>query len=188
MDVGQLKQLMENWGERQVDIARLLKISPDKVNKALKGKRRFTAAETDILRRYFGIKEEESGAKPRRLPIVGLVSAGLWREGFEQVMGYMPSPDASLSKDAFVVIVEGGSMDKVAEPGTAIIVDPADRSLIDGKFYVVRNMEGETTFKQYRENPARLDPCSSDPSHQTIYPGQDGFEVIGRARKKVEDI
>lgn len=188
MDVATLKRLMSEWKERPVDIARLLGIEPDKVSKILHNKRRITAEEADTLRRYFGIKEEESGAKPRRLPIVGLVSAGMWREGFEQVIGYMPSPDPSLGKDAFVVIVEGSSMNKIAQPGDAVIVDPSERSLIDGKLYIIRNGDGETTFKQYRENPARLEPCSDDPRHRTIYPGQEGFEVIGRVRKKVQDL
>jgi repressor LexA len=188
MDLGQLKQLMDEWGESQAGLARLLGISPDKFNKVVKGKRRLTVEEADTLRRYFGIKEEESGVKPRRLPIVGLVSAGLWREGFENIMGWMPSPDPALSKDAFAVVVEGSSMNEVAKPGDAVIVDPGDRQLINGKFYIVRNFEGETTFKQYRENPARLEPCSDDPTHHTIYPGQDGFEVVGRVRKIVHDV
>lgn len=188
MDVEQLKRLMANWNERPTDIARLLDISTDKVSKILHNKRRITAGEAETLRKYFGLKDEGSGAKQRMLPIVGLVPAGKWQEGFEQVLGYMPSPDPNLSKDAFVVIIEGDSMDKFAQPGDAIIVDPRDRQLINGKLYVVRNMEGETTFKQYREGPARLEPCSSNEVHQTIYPGQDGFEVIGRARKLVSDL
>lgn len=188
MDVAQLKQLMAEWGEKQSDIARLLQITPDKVNKIIKGKRRITAAEADVLRRYFGVKEEEAGVKPRRLPIVGLVSAGMWREGFEQILGWMPSPDPSLGKDAFVVIIEGDSMDLIAQPGEAVIIDPSQRELVNGGLYIVRNMHGETTFKQYRENPARLEPCSSNEAHTTLYPGQEGFEVIGRARKKVTNL
>lgn len=188
MDVAQLRHLMDEWGEKQADIARLLQISPDKVNKIIHNKRRITAAEADVLRRYFGVKEEEAGIKPRRLPIVDLVSAGMWREGFENIMGWMPSPDPTLGKDAFVVIIEGDSMDLIAQPGEAVIIDPAMRELVNGKLYVIRNAEGETTFKQYRENPARLEPCSSNEAHTTIYPGQEGFEVIGRARKKVTDL
>lgn len=187
MDIEELRRLIRERGETQVGLARLLGISADKMSKTLSGKRLLKLEEANILRRYFG--EDRGGKKAqRRLPIVGLVSAGTWREGFEHVMGWMPSPDPNLGKDAFVVIIEGDSMDLIAEPGDAIIIDPAKRELVNGGLYVVRNPNGETTFKQYRENPARLEPCSSNPTHATIYPGQDGFEVIGRARKKVTDL
>lgn len=122
------------------------------------------------------------------LPRVGLVSAGMWREGFEQVTEWIPSPDRALSEDSFVVRVEGDSMDKVAKSGEDVIVDPRDLDLIGGKYYVVRNDDGETTFKQYCENPARLEPCSSNSKHGTIYLGREGFTLIGRVRKKVSNL
>lgn len=188
MDVEQLKRLMAEHKDSQVGIARLLGISPDKVSKTLKGTRRLQVEEANMLRRYYGLKDEEAGARARRLPIVGMVAAGGWREGFEQVIGYMPSPDPSLGRDAFVVIVEGDSMNQIAQPGEAIIVDPAERTLVNGRLYVIRNADGETTFKRYREDPARLEPCSTNSGHTTIFPGQEGFEVIGRARKRVSDL
>lgn len=189
MDVDELKRLMAKYpDETQAELSRLVGISPDKMSKTLKGIRSLKVREANILRRYFDSLEGERAERPHQLPIVGLVSAGTWREGFEHIMGYMPSPDPALSRDAFVVIVEGDSMDRVAEHGEAIIVDPRQRELVNGKFYVIRNAEGETTFKQYHENPARLEPCSSNPHHQTIFPGQEGFEVIGRARKRVSDL
>jgi repressor LexA len=100
----------------------------------------------------------------------------------------MPSPDRTLSRDAFVVIVEGDSMNLVAQEGEGVFVDPNDLDLIAGKFYIIRNGEGETTFKRYMDNPARLEPCSTNPSHQTVYPGRDVFTVVGRAKKKVVDL
>lgn len=187
MDVGTLKALMAQHRETQAGIARLLGISPDKVNKILKGKRRLQLDEANTLERYFGLAEPGE-AKPHYLPIVGLVSAGQWREGFEVVMGYMPSPDPKLSREAFVVLVEGDSMDLVAGPGEAIIVEPRDKNLVNGGYYIIRNGSGDTTFKRYLENPARLEPCSSNPEHKPIYPGQDAFEVVGRVRKKVTDL
>ena len=188
MDVETLRRLMREHGENQADIARLLGHErPDKVNKILAGKRRLRLDEAEILRRYFGPAEPEK-SDLHYLPIVGLVSAGRWREGFEAVRGHMPSPDPKLSRDAFVVIVEGDSMDLVAQPGEAIIVDPRDRNLVSGAYYIIRREDGETTFKRYLENPARLEPCSTNDEHQPIYPGQQQFEVIGRVRKKVSDL
>lgn len=185
MDVEQLKVLMRENGDTQIGIARLLGITPDKVSKTLKGIRSLRLDEANILRAYYGL--EQPGALVL-LPIVGLVSAGGWAEGFENIMGYMPSPDKSLSSDSFVVIIEGNSMDLVAKPGEGIIVDPRDCDLVSGRYYVIRNGSGETTFKQYMDNPARLEPCSSDPTHAPIYPGREQFTVVGRARKRVSDL
>lgn len=187
MDVEQLKALKADGGETNADLARLLNISPDKISKTLKGKRQLKLEEANKLAAYYGTARNENEPSAL-LPIIGLVSAGAWAEGFEQIRGYMPSPDKSLSRDAFVVIVEGDSMDLVAQPGDGIIVDPNDRDLLAGRFYIIRNGDGDTTFKRYMENPARLEPCSNNPEHPTVYPGREEFTVVGRARKRVADL
>lgn len=187
MDAGEIKQLIKERGDTQSAIARLLGIAPNKLSKSLKGERRFTIAEMDILRSYFG-RGPGAEPPPKQIPVVGLVSAGAWREGFNEVLDRIPKPDPTLSDDAFAVRVTGDSMEHVAKEGDDVIVEPRDRRLVNGKYYVVRNSEGEMTFKQYRENPARLEPCSDNKAHATIYPGEDGFEVIGRVRKKVTDL
>lgn len=180
-----IKQRRAEGKERYTALAKLLDIDPTKFSKSVNGIREFTVAEMDTLRRYFGVKIEPETIPNRRLPVVGLVSAGQWSEGFEIVMDWIPSPDPALSDKAFVVIVDGDSMDKVAKAGDRIIIEPTDKRLRPGKMYVVRNSNGETTFKCYQDNPARLEPLSNNESHQTIYPGEDGFEVIGRATMKV---
>lgn len=186
MDVDTLKRLMAERGETQAGMARMLGITPDKMSKTLKGTRRLTLEEGNTLARYFGVVDEPE-PEPK-IPIIGLISAGEWREAIENVKGWLPRPDKSLSKDAFAVIIEGDSMDLIAQEGEAIIVDPQDRDLLSGRYYVIRNGSGETTFKQYKSDPARLEPCSSNPSHKTIYPGRDVFTVVGRARKRVADL
>jgi SOS-response transcriptional repressor LexA len=189
MDVDRLKQLMAERKESQVGIARLLGITPDKLSKTLKGKRLLKLEEANRLRRYFGIRDAAPDTdRPVMLPVVGLVSAGAWRDGFEGVTDWIPAPDRTLSSDSFVVRVDGDSMDQVAQAGEQVIVDPRDLDLIAGKYYVVRNAEGETTFKQYCDNPARLAPCSSNPRHQTLFIGREGFTLVGRVRKKVSNL
>jgi SOS-response transcriptional repressor LexA len=187
MDVQTLKRLMAENKDSQAGLARMLGMSPDKMSKVMSGKRRLTVEEANKLATYYGTGSNQDNL-PVLLPIVGLVSAGAWRQGFEEIRGYMPSPDKALSKDAFVVIVEGDSMNLVAQPGEGIIVDPRELDLLPGRYYVVRNADGETTFKRYMENPARLEPCSTNPAHETIYPGRGGFTVIGRAKKRVSDL
>jgi repressor LexA len=186
MNANDVARLIKEKGETQAAMARFLNISADKFNKSLKGIRQFTPDELDKMARYFNVMPERP--RTRRLPIVGLVAAGAWREGFEAVRGYIPSPDLSLSDEAFVVQVDGDSMNLVAKDGELIIVEPRDRRLVCGRYYVVRNSEGEMTFKRYMDNPARLEPVSDDPAHCIIYPGQDGFEVIGRATQKVSNL
>lgn len=188
MDGNQLRDLIRQHGETQTGVGQLVGLSPDKVSKVLAGKRRLTVAEADTLRRYFGLKQESDPASVRQLPIYPMVPASGFREGVEEVIGYMPSPDPGLSREAFAVIVEGDSMNKVADDGEIIIVEPRDRRLVDGGYYVIRKTGGEITFKRYRENPSRLEPCSSNGEHKTIYPGQEQFEIVGRVRKKVTDL
>jgi repressor LexA len=177
-----IKDLVARKAETQIGLARLIGLSADKMSKTLKGTRRFTLEEADILRRYFGVKEEERSEGEVLLPVVGLVSAGAWREGFEQVTDWIPRPDKTLSRDSFIVRLEGDSMDRVAKDGELVAVDPTDLDLVAGRYYVIRNADGETTFKQYCENPARLEPCSNNADHQPIFIGRQGFIVIGRVR------
>jgi len=188
MDGAEIKRLIKEQGTTQKAVGQLLGLSEDKFSKALAGKRQFTVEEMDKLRRFFGVADPAQGSGPHMLPIIGLVSAGSWREGFELVMGRMPSPDPSLSRDSFVVMVQGESMNMVAKDGEAIIVDPAIRRLVAGKLYVIRNSSGETTFKRYMDNPARLEPCSTLDGIEPIFLGDEQVEVIGQVRKRVSDL
>jgi SOS-response transcriptional repressor LexA len=71
-------------------------------------------------------------------------------------------------------------MDRIVRNGAEIIIDPDDLDLFDKWLYVVRNPDGEVTFKQYRDSPARLVPCSSNPTHATIPLSDRGYEIVGR--------
>jgi repressor LexA len=187
MDISTLARLMEEHGETQAGMARVLGLTRDKMSKVMNGKRRLTVEEATKLSRYFGTNSALDELTVM-LPIIGLVRAGSWREAVEHPRGYMPSPDKNLSKDAFVVIVEGNSMDLVAQEGEAIIVEPAERELLPGRYYIIMNGDGETTFKRYMENPSRFEPCSSDETHKPITIGDHPFTVVGRVRKRVVDL
>lgn len=71
-------------------------------------------------------------------------------------------------------------MNQVVGADATIIVDPDDFELRDGKFYAVMNGDGETTFKRFRADPPRLEPCSTNPDHKPIILGREPFTVVGR--------
>lgn len=79
----------------------------------------------------------------------------------------------------YALEVRGTSMNRVAQPGDIIIVDPEDREPKDKLIYIVRN-GSDLTFKRYRDSngPIRLEPDSTE-NHETIFPS-DGLEVVGR--------
>jgi transcriptional regulator with XRE-family HTH domain len=91
----------------------------------------------------------------------------------------------STKETLIALTVAGSSCDREFPPGTSIIVDYADKQLTDGKFYVFR-YEGKATLKRYRASPLRLEPFSSDPSHETIFPGGE-VEVVGRVIAKLKE-
>lgn len=112
------------------------------------------------------------------LPVIGMVSAGNWREAVQETDRYIAAPVEG--ERVFGLDVDGDSMDKLAPAGSTVLVDPDQLDLLDGKFYVVMREDGEATFKQYRASPARLMPCSNNPAHSAIALGQEPFTVIGK--------
>jgi len=114
----------------------------------------------------------------RMVPLIGRVAAGNWSEAIEDPLGSVPSPAGGAN--AFALRPDGDSMDLVVGPDAYIVVDPDDYELRDYKIYAMRNVDGETTFKRFRSDPPRLEPCSSNPSHQPIPLGREAVTTIGR--------
>ena len=74
----------------------------------------------------------------------------------------------SYNRDTLIALrVQGSSMNRVAPEGSSIIVDFNDRTLSPGQYYVFKH-DGDTTFKRFRTEPARLEPDSTD-SYDTIF-------------------
>ncbi len=113
-------------------------------------------------------------------PAINWVQAGqLNASAVDQVGASEMVPQLSQRKSVVALEVRGTSMNRIAPPGSFIIVDFEDRELKDGRLFVVRHGD-ETTFKRYRSSkgPARLEPESYE-AHDTIFPTSD-FEVVGR--------
>ena len=59
-------------------------------------------------------------------------------------------------------------MNRLAPDGSVIIINRADSTLLDGRFYVFSVDNGAATFKTYRRDPERLQPFSTNPDHMSI--------------------
>jgi repressor LexA len=184
VDRAEIRERMKARRLKQVDLANALGIDPDKVSKSLsdRGTREFTPDEMLIIRQM--LREEgdlPSPADYHTIPIIGQVQAGTWNEAVQRPIGGMPSPEPFMSRRVFGLQVAGDSMDEYVEDGATVLVDPEDKALFPGRFYVVINEGGETTYKRYRENPSRLVPCSSNKAHKDILLGGDQtFTIVGR--------
>lgn len=86
----------------------------------------------------------------------------------------------------FALKVEGDSMDRIAPDGAVILINHAEKTLIPKKFYIFGD-RGAATFKRYIDKPARLEPYSTNPGHEAIFPGKD-LHVIGRVRRVLIDL
>lgn len=124
------------------------------------------------------IEEGASGARYVRL--VGDIAAGRWKEAVERYDKLIPVPDGIGGPNAFALRPVGDSMNKIVGDDGFIVVDPDQRDLLDGRPFAISNGEGETTFKLYRSSPPRLEPCSTNPEHESIVVGRSPFTVIGR--------
>jgi SOS-response transcriptional repressor LexA len=184
VDRNEIKARMKVRRIKQVDLANALGIDPDKVSKSLdtKGTREFSPDEMVIVRQM--LREDGDLPEPtdyHPIPIIGQVQAGNWTEAVQRPIGAMPSPEPFMSRKVFGLQVSGDSMDEYVEDGATVLVDPDDKALFAGRFYVVINEEGETTYKRYQENPSRLVPCSSNKAHKDIVLGGDQtFTIVGR--------
>lgn len=174
----ELRRWLASGKVLQKEIAVELGIAPARITEMLKGERRLQHREFPILARYLGL---DDGPHPsvRTIPRIGLVPAGDLREALAETAGSL-EVTADLPKGVFALEVDGESMNKIAPFGCDVIVDPSDKHLFSGDLYVLSNQAGEFTFKRFLQDPARLVPLSSDPSHKEIMLGEEPINIIGR--------
>ena len=114
------------------------------------------------------------------VPVIGIAGAGRWREAVEVPLGHMPVPGRLAGRGAFGIEVSGDSMDLLIEDVGLILVDPGQKELSPGGVYLIANSGGEATVKRYRREPARFEPCSSNPAHRAFLVSDDDFSVLGK--------
>jgi len=177
--VAELRRQVADKKFTQKALADHLGVAPARIKEVLKGERRVQQHEMPTVASWLGMLDDAPpAAKP--IPLLGKVPGGNWREAISQSRRSIPSPDPSMPASAYALTVDGDSMDLIVPDNSTIIIDPTDLDLWPGRFYVIENGEGENTFKQYQESPARLVPCSSNPAHQDIPISGGDFRVVGR--------
>ena len=165
-------------------LAEALGVSVPSIGRLLREERQLKARERDAAFALIGVTKDIPEA--RRIPIIGLIAAGSWADAVQEPLGHTWTIKGG--KNAFALRIDGDSMDRIALPGTSVVIDPDDRALLDGKQYAVMNELGEATFKTFRTDPARFEPASNNPRHKTITIGEDGFSIIGRDVEAVTDL
>ncbi|KQT52184.1 hypothetical protein ASG54_21825 [Aureimonas sp. Leaf460] len=127
-----------------------------------------------------------------QIPVVSWVSAGglKKRDGviLDEVERYLPIADLPRG-DWLALKVEGDSMNRIAPDGSIIIVNRADDSLINDRYYVFALDGGETTFKRFRRTPRpMLQPFSTNLDHMSLPVDEDDVYVVGRVRRVITDL
>ncbi|APR52013.1 LexA family protein [Sphingomonas koreensis] len=193
MDVEWFKERKKTLKVTDLALAEVLGVERSVANKIVNGRVGFDARRADAVAALFKVSRDEvlfraglSAAKPegarsvREFAIVGAVPAGNWREAVNRSTNMVRVAEDEAPREGYALTVEGDSMDLHVPDGFTIVIDPNDLDLFPGRLFVVMNEDGETTFKQYREGPARLVPASSNPAHKEIPIAQGQFRILGR--------
>ncbi len=85
----------------------------------------------------------------------------------ELATDYIPVTSGSETLLAF--FVNDAAMNLVFPGNTLAVVDYHHRIPVDGDIVLMKRSDDKAVLRRWRANPARLEPYSSDPSHETIY-------------------
>lgn len=177
-DTNLVLETMKARGVTQTAMAKVMGLpSQSAFSNILNGKRRITAEEAAMAYRFLGIRIEPNF---RVAPVIGITSAGRWREAIEMPLGHMPYPTGLASEMAFGLQVSGDSMDLLIDDGGWVLIDPAKKELHPGSCYLIANSDHEATVKMYQRSPARFEPCSSNDEHKAFEVSEAEFTVIGK--------
>ena len=195
-----LNDLISRWvdtglskpGKTNVGLAKALDLAQPRISEIRKNDRRVLATELRVIAEYIdeAIPAEllPPGYLPQEVPIVSWVSAGtLEHPDAVEAIGVVRTSGLDQRGNWIALRVEGDSMDRISPPGSIIFVDLNDRRLIPNACYVVADGDEGTTYKRFRPSPDRLEPVSTNPSHQPIY-YENAPRVIGRVKRSLIDM
>ncbi len=181
MDAQEIKAELVRRNLTQRDLAQAIGMDENHLSKALAGKRQFKVPEMDAIRAELAPEPgDDERLSIRSLPLLGDVPAGSFHPQEQRGGKRLIVSDVDLPPRAYGLRISGDSMNLIADDGSTVIIDPDDKQLWPGKRYVIRSVDGQTTFKEYREGPARLVPCSTNPDHKDIMIGGEPIMIEGR--------
>lgn len=131
-----------------------------------------TLAKQGLIERIAG-QARSISIRPKLMPIVGRVAAGLPELAFEEIEGYF---DHSKWRGCFLLKVSGESMvDAHIYDGDMVVVKPTKQALSND--IVVANFEGETTVKRLKKTGNTFILKPENKSYPVLR-GQ--FEIVGK--------
>ena len=200
MKVAEMLEGLFAKGWKQDELASELKTTQPTISRWRKGaeakadardKLRELSIREGVLREPKRRAPAGSSKKTRNIPLISWVSAG--KLSGSEVPANVRAEDriviSGLAEGQWIALrVKGDSMNLIAPDSSVIFVDVADKRLVEDRFYVFGQENGDSTFKRYRggRNP-RLQPYSTNPDHETI-PTTDALHVIGRVKRTMLDL
>lgn len=126
-------------------------------------------------KRGIKIKKPE---KSKKVPLLGVVSAGLPIEVFED-REYLEIPDfLKSSEDCFVLKVKGNSMiDEGIQDGDFILLKKKENP--ENGDLVVALLDGEAILKKYYREGNRIKFMPANPSYKPIYAREEDVKIQG---------
>lgn len=114
---------------------------------------------------------EDQQAKFRYVPLVADIAAGMPVEP-DEIIDHIPIPNEVMRKHprAFLLRINGTSMNRVLPNGCYALVDPDRRDVVDNRAYAVKINGDAATAKRVRRlaHGVELVPDSLDPTHKTM--------------------
>ena len=141
------------------------------------------------LLRGIGAEQSDLVTRVQYAPLVSWVQAGqlnVAEINADEDQQRVPLTDLPAS-DYIALRVKGDSMNRVAPDGSLIIADTRIIDPVPRQFLVAGFDDGSTTFKRYMDAPPRLEPYSTNPEHETIYPNSP-WVMVGRVRRVIVNI
>lgn len=117
-----------------------------------------------------------------QLPVVGMATAGALKEAFEEadIEEYVPAP-GPCSQRAFVLILDGISMQPDFNPRDRVVIDPEAEWLSGDVVYARCTNNNSGTFKEIRYEDGDYYLCAKNPKWEPQYMKMDDtWEVVGK--------
>lgn len=135
----------------------------------------------------------EMGSAGRLLPVVGYVQAGSFCEAPDSFQPYHADEwveaGGPAGPRAFILRVEGFSMEPDFSPGNKLVIDP-DQQWNSGDFVVAkRTSDQAVTLKQLRQEGSEFYLYATNPDWpDRVIRMTEEWSICGRARRKIVDL